>query len=67
MVVLVEDEDPDVDIGVEGRGAQVKSSHSHIVHLVPLAFISDCARKIINPKEGDARSTFSGPFPGMSS
>ena len=34
MVVLVEDEHSDVDIGVEGGGAQVKRSHSHVVHLV---------------------------------
>ena len=38
MVVLVEDEHSDVDIGVEGGGAQVKCSHGHVVHLVPLAF-----------------------------
>ena len=33
MVILVEDEDADVDIGVEGGGAQVKCSHRHVVHL----------------------------------
>ena len=33
VVVLVEDEDADVDIGVEGGGAQVKCSHRHVVHL----------------------------------
>ena len=46
VVVLVEDEDADVDIGVEGGGSQVKGSHGHVVHLVVAAgFVSNCARK----------------------
>ena len=48
MVILVEDEDADVDIGVEGGGAQVKCSHRHVVHLVADGIVPEtklkCAR-----------------------
>ena len=33
MVVLVEDEDLYVDVRVEGRSAEVKRSHCHVVNL----------------------------------
>ena len=45
MVVLVDDEDADVDIGVEGGAAQVKGSHGHVVHLVAAGVVSNCAAK----------------------
>ena len=34
MVVLVEDEDLYVDVRVEGRSAEVKRSHCHVVNLL---------------------------------
>ena len=39
MVVLVEDEDLYVDVRVEGRSAEVKRSHCHVVNLLKLSHI----------------------------
>ena len=47
MVVLVEDEDADVDIVVEGGAAQVKGSHGHVVHLVAAL----CCKQLCSKKK----------------